>query len=122
MKTMEKRLCLNCSEPITGRVDKKFCSDYCRNSYNNQLNKDETNSIRRINYILRKNRKILKDLNPTGKIKIHKSKMDIKGFNFEYFTSIYITKTGNQYFFCYDYGYLKLEDDYYALVKKDSYQ
>ncbi|GAB4285644.1 MAG: hypothetical protein Kow0068_11120 [Marinilabiliales bacterium] len=116
---MEKRLCLNCSEPITGRADKKFCSDYCRNSYNNQQNKDETNALRRINYILRKNRKILIELTPTGKTKLHKSKLDEKGFNYDYFTSLYVTKTGNQYFFCYDYGYIKLDNDYYVLVKKD---
>ena len=37
---MEKRECLECREPVKGRVDKKFCSDYCRNAYNNNVNKD----------------------------------------------------------------------------------
>ena len=32
--------CLECSEKIVGREDKKFCSDGCRNSYNNKINKD----------------------------------------------------------------------------------
>ena len=34
---MEKK-CLECESPLVGRVDKKFCSDYCRNSYNNKIN------------------------------------------------------------------------------------
>ena len=37
---MEHRECLECGEPLKGRVDKKFCSDYCRNSHNNKVNKD----------------------------------------------------------------------------------
>ena len=34
------KTCLNCGEEINGRVDKKFCCDYCRNHYNNKLNSD----------------------------------------------------------------------------------
>ena len=46
---MENRKCLECEETVKGRVDKKFCSDYCRNSYNNRVNKDSKNLIRNIN-------------------------------------------------------------------------
>ena len=31
-KTMEIKKCLECDENVIGRIDKKFCSDYCRNS------------------------------------------------------------------------------------------
>ncbi|HRZ33187.1 MAG TPA: DUF2116 family Zn-ribbon domain-containing protein, partial [Flavobacterium sp.] len=41
--------CLECGEKIIGREDKKFCSDGCRNSYNNKINKDSTNLMRNIN-------------------------------------------------------------------------
>ena len=37
-----------------GRADKKFCSDGCRNSHNNTLNKDSSNLVRNINNRLRK--------------------------------------------------------------------
>ena len=37
--TMEKQ-CLECGDKIVGRIDKKFCSDGCRNAYNNKVNKD----------------------------------------------------------------------------------
>jgi len=113
---MEKRKCAECNEPIVGRSDKKFCSDQCRNLYNNRLNSDSTNLVRNINNILRKNRRILQHLNPTDKAKVHKDKMLEKGFNFNYFTSIYKTQKGATYHFCYEYGYLQLDDGYYFLV------
>ena len=59
-------------------------------------------------------------LNPDGKKKIHKNKMTQEGFDFDYFTSIYTTKTGNVYYFVYAEGYLALDDDYYALVRRES--
>ena len=116
-----KKKCLECGDEFVGRADKKFCSDECRSSFNNRLNKDATNFIRNINNILRKNRRILSELNPTGKTKVHKDKLLEKGFKFSYFTNVYRTKTGNTYYFCYDMGYLPLERDFYTLVKRQSY-
>jgi len=113
---MEKRKCLECKESLVGRSDKKFCSDQCRNLYNNRQNCDSTNLVRNVNNILRKNRRILQELNPKDKAKCHKDKMLEKGFNFTYFTSIYTTQKGATYFFCYEYGYLQLEDNFYFLV------
>lgn len=112
--------CLECGEKIVGREDKKFCSDGCRNAYNNKMNKDSTNLMRNINNKLRKNYRILCDLNPDGKSKINRSKLSSKGFDFDYFTSIYTTKTGNTYYFLYDQGYMPIENDHYILVKKES--
>ena len=64
---MKERVCNECKQDLFGRKDQKFCSDYCRNTYNNRLNEDSTKYIRRINGILRKNRRILEGLNPEGK-------------------------------------------------------
>jgi predicted nucleic acid-binding Zn ribbon protein len=118
---MEKRKCLECGYEFFGRVDKKFCSDQCRNTYNNRLKRDVNNYVRNINNILRKNRRILESLNPKGKAKVHKTKLMLKGFNFDYFTNVYRTKSGKIYYFCYEQGYLQLKDDYYALVIKSEY-
>ncbi len=114
-----QRECPVCSDKIIGRTDKKFCSDYCRNAYNNQLNKDSKNLVRNINNLLRKNYRILGELNPKDKTKTTKTKLIAKGFDFNHFTSIYVTKTGNTYYFIYDQGYLPLENDFYALVKRN---
>ena len=115
-----KKECPECGAPIVGRVDKKFCSDACRNSYNNKVNKDTKNLIRNTNNRLRKNYRILEALNPNGKTKISRAKLIEKGFDFNYFTSIYTTKVGKVYYFVYDQGYLPLEGEYYALVKRES--
>lgn len=115
---MEKT-CLECNEKIVGREDKKFCSDGCRNAYNNKMNKDSTNYMRNINNKLRKNYRILTELNFDGKTKTTRTKLLSKGFDFEFFTNVLNTKTGNVYYFLYDQGYMSLENDYYILVKKE---
>ena len=94
------KTCKECGVSIKGRSDKKFCSDACRNSFNNNQNKDTTNLIRNTNNQLRKNYRILQKLNPNDKTKTTKSKLLLSGFDFNLFTSIYTTKTGNVYYFC----------------------
>ena len=116
---MESRKCLECNDKVVGRIDKKFCSDYCRNSYNNKVDKESKNLIRNTNNRLRKNYKILSELNVTGKTKTSRRKLFDKGFDFQFFTSIYTTKTGNTYFYIYDQGYLALENETYLLIKRD---
>ncbi len=112
-----ERYCLECGRKLIGRIDKKFCNDQCRNNYNNKLNKDENALVTSINRILRKNRRILKKLNPSGKAKVNKIKLEKEDFNFKYFTHVYKTKEGKVYYFCYEYGYLPLDNNYFALVK-----
>ncbi|MFC5047513.1 DUF2116 family Zn-ribbon domain-containing protein [Aquimarina hainanensis] len=114
------RKCPECGGKILGRSDKKFCSDYCRNAFNNKLNKDSKNLIRNTNNYLRKNYRILERLNPKDKTKTTKSRLISEGFDFQHFTSIYTTKTGTMYYFVYDQGYLPLENEFYALVKRTS--
>jgi hypothetical protein len=113
------KTCLECSEKIVGREDKKFCSDSCRNAYNNKINKDSTNFMRNVNNKLRKNYRILSELNTDGKSKATRDKMINKGFDFDFFTNILQTKTGNTYYFLYDQGYRSLDNDYFMLVKKE---
>ena len=116
---METKLCLECGERIQGRSDKKFCGDYCRNAYNNKINKDSKNLIRNTNNRLRKNYKILCELNASGKTKVIRHSLTNYNFDFTLFTSIYTTKTGNVYYYVYDQGYLALDNDYFLLIKRD---
>ncbi len=113
-----KKSCPVCGEIIRGRIDKKFCCDLCRNAYNNQQNMYTTNYIRKVNGILRRNRRILEELNPKRKTKTTRNHLLEKGFDFNHFTSISITSAGNTYYYCYEQGYLPLEDFSYSLVKK----
>jgi predicted nucleic acid-binding Zn ribbon protein len=115
---MEEKRCLECGEIIIGRSDKKFCSDYCRNAYNNKQNRVSNNLIRNVNNRLKKNWKILEELNPNDKTKVHVNKLKEKGFDFNLFTGIYTTKKQTVYYFVYNQGYLKTDNNYYILVKK----
>ena len=117
---IKPRLCLNCDKPVKGRTDKKFCDDYCRNNYNNQLKSNTINLVRNINNALGKNRRILENLFIAGEqmAKTTKNKLLQRGFQFKYITHTYTNKRGNMYFFCYDIGYLPLESDWYLLVKQ----
>jgi hypothetical protein len=112
--------CLECGEKIIGRSDKKFCNDACRNAYNNKQNKDSSNLMRNINNKLRKNYRILVEINVDGKTKVSKSKLDSLGFDFEYFTNLKVYKNGSEYKFVYDYGYKLLDDDFILIVKNQT--
>lgn len=118
---MEEKNCLECENKMFGRHDKKFCSDQCRNIYNNRMNSDSNNYIRNVNNILRKNRRIMVKLNPNDKTKVPGTRLREKGFDFNYHTNTYTTKAGATYYFCYEYGYLALDKDYYALVKRQEW-
>ena len=117
--SLEKRTCLNCGEPIRGRVDKKFCDDSCRNNYNNQQTALTTNLIRNTNNALKRNRNILEKFIPDGENlgKTTRDRLMRAGFNFKYITHFYTNKKGNQYHYCYDYGYLELDGDWFLIVK-----
>ena len=118
----EPVLCLSCNAPVKGRSDKKFCNDYCRNDYNNNLKSGTINLVRNINNALGKNRRILESFIPAGEetITTNKEKLSEKGFLFKYITHTYTNKKGNIYFFCYDTGYLPLEGDRYLIVKRNN--
>ena len=113
-------LCITCGKPVKGRTDKKFCNDYCRNNYNNQLKSNKINLVRNINNALGKNRRILEGLFADGEemAKITRDKLLQKGFQFKYITHTFTNKKGNIYFFCYDLGYLPLDNDWFLVVKR----
>ena len=114
-----KRYCPECNELLVGRQDKKFCSDACRNAFNNKQNSDSTNYVRNVNNALRKNRRLLKEHLTSEVTKIPRKKLSDAGFNFSFYTNVSITKTNNNtYYYCYEYGYLHLENDWLLIVKK----
>ena len=122
MTASEQKNCLACGKPLKGRIDKKFCDDYCRNNYNNQQKAKSNYSslVRNINNALLKNRKILESVLPDGEetARANRDKLQSLGFHFKYHTHIYTTKTGKAYFYCYDYGYLPLDNDWFLIVRR----
>jgi len=116
------RTCLSCSKPVKGRVDKKFCDDYCRNNYNNHQKAKSSYStyVRNINNAILKNRKILELLKGDKEehIKTNREKLLALGFSFKYLTHLFKNKEGKTYFWCYEYGYLPLDNDWFLIVKR----
>mgnify|MGYP000877327298 CR=1 FL=1 len=115
----EERTCLLCGKIFRGRSDKKFCDDYCRAAYNNDLKSAVNNYIRNVNNALGKNRRILESC-LTGEAKtaqVSGEKLLQKGFQFKYHTHIYTTKSGNTYFYCYEYGFMPLEKGRFLVVR-----
>jgi transcriptional accessory protein Tex/SPT6 len=119
MQTQEK-LCLSCQKPVQGRADKKFCDDYCRNNYNNLLNSEINVFVKNVNNILKKNRKTLEELLPEGTemTKTTRDRLLQKGYNFQYHTHNYTNKKGDTYTFCYEFGYLELDNNWFLIVKR----
>ena len=115
------QVCMYCKAEVHGRADKKFCNSYCRNLYHNDLNKDATSYIRKVNNILRRNRRILEKFNPNGKSKVRETVLLEEGYNFGFHTNVYHTKKGGKYYFCYDQGFIKLDEGWVALVVRQDY-
>ena len=112
--------CQACNKSIKGRTDKKFCNDYCRNAFNNKLKPGSNNTVRNINNALRRNRRILQELlHPNEKmIKTNLEKLLERGFLFKYITHTYTNPKGNVYHFCFEYGWLPLENNNFLIVKQ----
>ena len=86
--------CPYCNREVSGRTDKVFCDDKCRNNYYYKINGERSTYIRNINKKLLRNRGILKTLNPAGKKYVVKKTLDDLGFDFTCFTGVYKTKKG----------------------------
>ncbi|ALJ01683.1 hypothetical protein DC20_21765 (plasmid) [Rufibacter tibetensis] len=115
--------CGHCGEPIAGRADKRFCSDQCRaRSGNRRKLEDRAERLmREVNNALRRNRLILERLSPEGKTTLRREVLLQAGFDLRYFTHLYRTQKGNTYHFCYDYGYLLLEEEKVLIVNWQQY-
>ena len=114
---MENRLCQSCGEHLRGRIDKRFCSDYCRAMHYNRIHAVDNQLIRRVHYALRTNRNILKRLvSAHGERNIDRDTLLSLGFRPEYMTSIIREPGAGQKFLCYDYGYCTDPDGTIKLI------
>ena len=116
----ERKKCMFCGMSFTGRIDKKFCSHYCRTAYHNANNHKNEKLFKEIDRQLKKNRSILKRLNPAENNTVAKNMLIKSGFDFQFFTHYLKTEDSKVYLFCYEFGYrdLKKNGKYY-LVKQE---
>ena len=111
--------CRQCSKNLRGRTDKKFCDDYCRNQFNNQLKAVPKNLVRNINHALTKNRRIMESIIAEGPAlaKVTRENLLQEGFQFRFITHLNTHKAGTVYYFCYDYAYLLLDEEEVLIVQ-----
>ncbi len=118
------KICRVCGTELLGRPHKLYCNDKCRNDYNNAMNAKGNYSryVRSVNNALLKNRRILISVLPpdSDMARITKDGLVKRGFQFKFSTHTHTTRTGRHFIYCYDLGYLALENDWYLVVKNES--
>lgn len=79
--------------------------------------------VQQIDKILHNNHSILKLLTAnakSNKIKIAQLILDRAGFNFGYFTGIYLNSKGKTYHYIFDFAWMKFSDQEIMIVRKRS--
>lgn len=104
---MNKR-CLTCGEKLSGRSDKKFCNQACRNDFHNGLKPRYDSLESRLLLSFRKNRNILTELIREGKQQAAIEDLRKKGFDPEAITGIRQKTDGQLVLCCYEYRLLTI--------------
>ena len=120
-----KKYCLYCNDEMIGRRDKRFCTPNCKSAYHYQKSlEEEANLYNKIDNQLKFNRRLLKNYNKAGKATVRKDVLLKEGFNPKYFTHYWKNKEGKVYLFCYEFGFLELNEygkTKYVLVQWQPY-
>jgi len=117
-KEKMKRKCVYCAHLINGRSDKKFCGDSCRNSYNNDKNRDRNLLVKKFHQRLQKNHRILNTfLQDKTEKKVFKIALVEAGFNLQSVSSYTSDPQGVAYFFVYDIGFRILDEHIIHLTR-----
>ncbi len=113
--------CKKYFKKISGRKDKRFCNDGCRNAYNNAKRKKKSGVMETINEILESNHAILSALIGSKKFTYVAARvLRDKGFNLKYFTHQYESKDKTVYLVCYDLAYRQKANTAFEIIKESA--
>lgn len=98
-----------CGELVTGRIDKKFCSDACRSEYHNIRRREKQKALRKLNNILASNHGILEGMMCEGRSTVDSSELSSRGFNFGVCTASR-HRLAHTVRYCYNYSYYQTRD------------
>ena len=105
------KYCQHCREHLSGRVDKKFCDDHCRNAYHNELRRARSAECRPIQQRIARNYKILQELRERGVREVHEAFLSGKGFDHRFCTQ----KSSREDIIVFDLQLKKYGGDLYKL-------
>ncbi|MFD2917257.1 hypothetical protein [Psychroserpens luteus] len=121
MKTdIEKRICpYSGVEFIPNRTNQVFANDKYRIAHNNQKSNSKRKRLSAINKPLLKNYDILNLIIGDEQEKVaHKEYLRGAGFSFSVFTHLHKDLHKDKYYYAiYDFYYIKLDDNYYKIIK-----
>ena len=119
------RKCIECGEEIEGRIDKIFCTPYCKSNHHYKKRIEKKQGLfEQIDRQLKFNRRLLNHYNKAGKAVVRKDVLLKSGFNPNYFTHYWKNQKGDVYLFCYEFGFLEKPEQgksKYVLVQWQSY-
>ena len=117
--------CIECGEKIEGRIDKIYCTPYCKSNHHYKRNIEKEKGLYGIiDQQLKLNRRLLSHFNRAGKAVVRKNELIKTGFNPKYFTHYWKNQKGDVYLFCYEFGFLEKKENgkpKYVLVQWQDY-
>lgn len=121
MKTNNKVHCMYCGEALIGRADKKFCNAGCRALFHHARRRQRHPRYCQVMDALKKNRRILLQINPSGFTSVRTTYLQAQGFDFSCFTNRYVTPANEVFYFCFEIGYKFLDADKVFLMHWQPY-
>ena len=99
--------CPQCGKPLeSGRTDKRFCSQACKNRWHNrQRLSNHDKEIQRVLRVLNRNREVLERLLKLGLRSVDRPTLIHLGFNMNYFTSLHRDGSRRWIYSCLDIRY-----------------
>lgn len=114
----EQKNCMLCGKHLLGRTDKKYCGNYCRNTYNNKVNRQSKLAMQTAQNILSRNRRILREVIGESKItQIHTSVLLSKGYHFDYLTCVRKSSRGEEHKYCYEFNIREITPEMIEIIR-----
>lgn len=100
-----ERYCQVCGERLAGRSDKRFCSEGCRNDYNNGIRSAGARKRNRVETILSRNWNALDKMFCSGNSKVRLCDLNCLMFNKDFHTAEKRRLFRPTIYYCFNYKY-----------------
>lgn len=94
-------ICEACNEEFVGRRNAKYCTETCKNNFNNARIRGRDGTLRKYFRVIEKNYKILTEAIESGTVEISHLDLIKVGYKTDYFTSNPIYKGPDKSFHCF---------------------